>query len=199
MNWQSQLLICLLFLGLFSKYTIPLYKLHFSKRISLPGRHYHVELRHTITEFNQTKLIALWVPDEYHRYHTLRHKPAKNCAEIKHLWTQFRCRFISYEDKSTERHRYYFISDAKLKTWNEARKICTDIGAHLPHFTSREQLEKLLALLKLSEYVPLVEAMYIGLVYNSSEVRESSFHNFLPKPVRILPTLIFNGRNACQN
>ena len=104
----------------------------------------------------------------------MRHKRAEECTEINNLWTQFRCRFISYEDQSTGHHRYYFISDAKLKTWNQARNICTNIGANLPRFTSRDQLDGLLALLKLSDHVPLVEAMYIGLMYNSSEVRESS-------------------------
>ena len=52
-------------------------------------------------------------------------------------------------------------------SWKQASKLCKSIGGYLPVFTTRDELDELLALIKLSQYMPPLMTIYIGLhVYN---------------------------------
>ncbi len=55
-----------------------------------------------------------------------------------------------------------------LKSWTKASDLCREAGGNLPDFTSRKDLEELIALLKLSTDLLPIEALYsyIGLKFN---------------------------------
>ena len=53
-------------------------------------------------------------------------------------------------------------------SWNEAAQLCKDTGGYLPYFTSRNELEQLIALMKFSKDIFPVEAIYIGLNLNTT-------------------------------
>ncbi len=48
--------------------------------------------------------------------------------------------------------------------------MCRDYSAYLPHFSSKDEVEELVALLKLSEDTPPMQGFYIGLKH------EGDFH-----------------------
>ena len=49
------------------------------------------------------------------------------------------------------------------KSWIEASNLCKSIGGTLPLLRNRDELEEIIAFLKLSEDIPPVEGLYIGL------------------------------------
>ena len=49
------------------------------------------------------------------------------------------------------------------KSWTEASNLCKSIGATLPLLRNRDELEEIIAFLKLSVDMPPVEGLYIGL------------------------------------
>ena len=51
----------------------------------------------------------------------------------------------------------------KRISWNDAAEICKSINAYLPHFTSRDELDEFLMLIKTSMDLPIMEAVFIGL------------------------------------
>ena len=61
-----------------------------------------------------------------------------------------------------------YPSDRFLSSWTQASELCKKAGAYLPYFTNREDLEELLAMLKLSQDMPPIEAIFIGLRFNGS-------------------------------
>ncbi len=58
------------------------------------------------------------------------------------------------------------------QTWNDASELCASIGGHLPYFTSRNDLEEVIALFKLSPHATPVKALFIGLKMVSSLIRQ---------------------------
>ncbi len=58
----------------------------------------------------------------------------------------------------------------RLMTWDRSSQLCTKYGGHLPWFISRDESQGLVALLKLSEEISPLEALYIGLKFNSTKV-----------------------------
>ncbi len=50
-------------------------------------------------------------------------------------------------------------------SWIHASKLCSHLGAELLHFSGREELEELIALVSLSQHIPPIEAVYLGLSY----------------------------------
>ena len=56
------------------------------------------------------------------------------------------------------------------KSWNDASLLCKKIGGYLPYFTNRQDLEELFSLLMLSQNIPSIANMYIGLKYNLNKV-----------------------------
>ena len=73
---------------------------------------------------------------------------------------------------------YYFVIgnisnyEKEKKSWDEAAELCHKIGWYLSYFTSRDKLNEFISLLRYSPHVPPMEAMYIGLKYNVTEVSE---------------------------
>ena len=58
---------------------------------------------------------------------------------------------------------YYFGHHSPVYSWEETSQLCREAGGFLPFFTSRDDLQELLTLLKLSEDIPPLEAIFIGL------------------------------------
>ena len=58
-------------------------------------------------------------------------------------------------------------------SWSIAHSLCRDLGAELPYFKNRDELDEFAALLRKSNMVPFVEAIFIGLKYNPLKVSEN--------------------------
>ena len=58
-------------------------------------------------------------------------------------------------------------------SWNEASKTCRKIGGYLPYFSNKEEMDILIHLLSESYKIPFMEALFIGINFNSSEVNNS--------------------------
>ena len=61
-----------------------------------------------------------------------------------------------------------YVSKEYMVSWNTASKWCKSINAYLPYFSSREELDELLALLKLLRGIPPLEGIFIGIKINKS-------------------------------
>ena len=51
-------------------------------------------------------------------------------------------------------------------SWDQAQKICKDIGLLLPYFPDREKLNEFIAIFKLTRALPPLEGVFIGLSYS---------------------------------
>ena len=60
----------------------------------------------------------------------------------------------------------FFENSGNHTSWNEASKLCSVVGGNLPVFTSKLQLDELLAFLTDSSKVHPLEALFIGLKSN---------------------------------
>ena len=65
----------------------------------------------------------------------------------------------------TDSLKFQFKED-NLYSWQEAAAICSNITGQLPFFTSRHDLQTLIALIKLTSYLPPIEASFVGLKQN---------------------------------
>ena len=113
------------------------------------------------------KSNPFWIqPQKYHTnaniYYDLGYK---ECLNISFVNPQYN--YIIYS-KEYSFFKFERLTDTSgYISWSEASELCRDIGGYLPYFTSREQLDKLLALLKLSSEIYPIEALYIGLTSNA--------------------------------
>ena len=56
--------------------------------------------------------------------------------------------------------------DKVIKSWRDASQLCKSIGGSLPIIRNRNELDEIIAFLKMSEAMPPVEGLYIGLTRN---------------------------------
>ena len=56
---------------------------------------------------------------------------------------------------------HYLTLKIHLTSWTEAHNLCNSSGADLPLFRSRDELDEFMSLIKLSAYIPPVEAAFI--------------------------------------
>ncbi len=61
------------------------------------------------------------------------------------------------------------VKESRKISWKDASHLCAEVGGFLPHFTTKDDMEELISLLTLSQVLPPVEAIYIGLSYSQSE------------------------------
>ena len=73
----------------------------------------------------------------------------------------------SYPDKS--KLTWKINSFKNLVSWKEASDLCREAGGYLPNFRSRNELEELISLMKLSEDINPHEAIYVGLNFKNKE------------------------------
>ena len=64
-----------------------------------------------------------------------------------------------------------------IKSWTEASQLCKLIGGYLPLIRNRDELDEIIAFLKLSKNMPPVEGLYIGL-RNSFKTQVTYHGNF---------------------
>lgn len=89
--------------------------------------------------------------------------------------------YLLYESKlkleeptGGDRYKKPLNISRSLRSWNEGNNLCQSAGGHLPHFNSEEELDEFIALIKLSPYVPPIEAVFVGLKYRSVRQVSSS-------------------------
>ena len=82
----------------------------------------------------------------------------------RHIPPYMRAKYYNFEE------RVYYTKTLYQKlvdmTWIEASKLCKSMGGSLPLIRSQEELTELITFLKLSQDMPPVEALYIGLFYS---------------------------------
>ena len=130
------------------------------------------------TLINKSLAIS-WIHDNYRKYHNVHAAKATDCSTQSALHGKYSCQMIkqSHGDILSE---FFFISKAqKTKTsWNEAADLCSEIGGNLPILLNRQQLEQLVAVLKLSPDLPSIEALYIGLQWKNMSEKVCVFCSF---------------------
>ena len=146
-------------------------------------------------------LTVAWINDNYNRYqHFMESAGQKYCIRNKSVAIQVGC-IKRFNLKDNTDHREYQLIVFKefdtlgkdfswghfdysydmreffeeVVTWEEASSLCRLLGGHLPWFGSRESLNEILALLKLSQDIPTVEAIYIGLQFHQNKVSPDCF------------------------
>lgn len=51
----------------------------------------------------------------------------------------------------------------EAKSWKQAHNLCSSVGGHLPILRSREELEVFISIVKLSDSLPPIAALFLGL------------------------------------
>ena len=83
--------------------------------------------------------------------------------------------YIFIQNFLTHGHRGFFINLKPFKkSWNEASKLCRKLGGFLPHFKNRDELEAFTSIPLKSLKIPSLEAIFIGLMSNGSQVNKIS-------------------------
>ena len=81
----------------------------------------------------------------------------------------------SYPEKSKDISKINNFKD--LLSWTEASDLCMEAGGYLPHFSSRNELDELISLMKLSKDITPQEAIYVGLNFKNIEKVDWLFVN----------------------
>ena len=95
-----------------------------------------------------------------------------------------KCLYVSENHPIKEDARYSVVGDLGIYinlehlrrqrknkiSWNEASEICKKLGGYLPHFPSRNELDKFIVMLLKSDKLPFIEALYIGLTHDLGKV-----------------------------
>ena len=178
-------------------YSMPIFKLNKGKVFSLPEKidALKITLEEHVGIGISGKLNILWLHNNYIKFfkksNPFRIQPQKchtnantyydlgyrECFNITFVNSQYNYIIYSKEYSFFEFERLRDISG--YISWSEASELCRNIGGHVPFFTSREQLDKLLALLKLSSEIHPIEALYIGLTSNAMVMIIIDFNKLL--------------------
>ena len=144
----------------------------YTKFISLPGEFTRAEIRPSDENDNAASLNMIWNMGNYQVYEKLREINLNDCSQIGIFGQNYKCVYFRNSQHPTVKRNYYFMSHIKFEkiSWIEAAALCKDIGGYLPSFTSLQEQDELTAFLKLSGDIPAIEAVYIGLRYNSTTV-----------------------------
>ena len=102
---------------------------------------------------------AMWYQYNVHKVKCLEYTLPKerNQQHVTH--------YMIFTHEFHHMHTQINIESYKM-SWMEASNLCKDAGAMLPYFTSRQDLDQLIRLLKLSRDGFLLEGLFIGLVYS---------------------------------
>ena len=134
---------------------------------------------------NQTIKVR-WLNINIAHYGHLEELQPKKCSVFLNRYNRRYClvfRPLLNKSKTTYylfRDVFYQESDRIMtsplrKTWIEALELCRTVGDFLPFFRSREELEELLMLIRLSPYLPTIDGIFIGLFFNTRKVRMYTF------------------------
>lgn len=142
--------------------------------VSIPGKIASFRLWYNYVDFTGQ---AIWLADNYHKFshHSFIH--ASSCSPLMQ-YNLTKCSNFSFYSSDSKTISYVLFTDnganhehfldsrkasKSLVSWKEAASICRHGSGFLPYFTNREELEELLALLKLSPYMPALLSIFIGL------------------------------------
>ena len=122
---------------------------------------------HSLTEFEKCSLDALL---DFH-------KPSHRITCLQYTFPKenslhYATHYMIFSHEFDYMNLQFNIELYKL-SWMEASNLCKDAGAMLPYFTSRQDLDQLIRLLKLSRDGFLLEGLFIGLVYSPTNEKVS--------------------------
>ena len=151
--------------------SVPMSRLKIFKYISLPGTHITTYVETSLVP-NSSFITVGWILNNYKPFEYKFKQKSKHCSNFSYLQNTYICLSISRTSDELVKRKYYIVFKTKTDTskisWNEASTLCRKIGGYLPHFQSKDKLNELLALYKLSKEIPFLTGIYIGL--KSSEV-----------------------------
>ena len=147
--------------------------------ISLPGTIQRLELIiNTQTKIKNLSAVVSWITIQQNNIH----------FSTSYNYKKLHCKFSAlHASKSANSYylignisrfyhgSYYLPQDWELKSWKNAAHLCSLVGAHLPVFSSRNELNEFIALLKYSNHIPPLEAVYIGLKFKNHRVGSEGF------------------------
>ena len=158
--------------------------------ISLPGKIYSFEI--TIWEKEFVKLIYdfsknvnkldnklldfIWL-DEKPTIMSQIDSQSSICKNTSTNFTFSQC--LNFSQMANLHKEYYIFSWTThdhnliisiLKSWDEASSLCESIKGQLPYFTSSDELNEIIKFLRLSSEIPPIEAIFIGLWFDTEKV-----------------------------
>lgn len=145
--------------------------------VSLPGETISVKLRSTVDYTHSHSVHVYWLDKIYNKHKTYSVNQPSMCAKLNYTSYCLNFSFPKYNDSINQLqnsayyvfYRQLFIHTTKNmhlilgKSWDEASNLCRSAGGHLPVLRSREELNDLIAVMKLSKSIFPMEAIYIGL------------------------------------
>ena len=103
--------------------------------------------------------LFFWNFTQYLKCYIIPSPVLKNYVE--RIWT-----VLGYTIPSNNKCPTQQSKEKVIKSWTEAYQFCKSIGGSLPLVRNRDELDEIIAFLKLSENMPPVEGLYIGLRRN---------------------------------
>ncbi len=159
---------------------------------SLPGE--LLSLNISSSKEKQTfNLTAQWIDDKYQAQLGWSVHSGDQCNGTTTAFRNHSCLKFSILKKDVRKNVVLFgkrlylnsteITDvsSELRTWNEARELCISVKSSLPVFSSTEEVDEIVALLKLFSTFPYISHLYTGLVFNkSNQVTFPYFFHLIP-------------------
>ena len=107
----------------------------------------------------QNNYLFFWNFTQYLKCYIIP-SPVLN-SNVERIWT-----VLGYIIPSNNKCPTQQSKEKVIKSWTEAYHFCKSIGGSLPLVRNRDELDEIIAFLKLSENMPPVEGLYIGLRRN---------------------------------
>ena len=151
------------------------------KFISLIGIVDRVQLK-AMSVFNYSiedipYLNVFWMYDNYQKYTLFHQNKPRNCSTVYGILGGIVCFNFTLSRNQRRRYTLLSFSHARMKkSWNEASELCRRVDAYLPIVENREDLEELMAFIKLSGPLvpPGIEQLYLGLKVYPNKVSNIS-------------------------
>ena len=160
-------------------YVIAAFSLSSKTFIYLPGQMKNVTLYAQNLTVKNLILKVTWISDVFSPYLKFLQTPWEpcyqpnntvfTCEKCSHLILENKFRFVQYILFTKYIYRQQ-LPKSVLNSWEDASEICRDAGGYLPYFTSREELEEPISLLKISFDIQPVEGIFIGLSIKNDTV-----------------------------
>ena len=122
-------------------------------------------------------LNVFWMYDNYQKYASFHEIKPRSCSTVYKIIRGIVCFNFTFSRNQRRRYTLLSFSRARMKkSWNEASELCRNIDAYLPIIENREDLEELIAFIKLSGPLvpPGIEQLYLGLKVYPNEVSSIS-------------------------
>ena len=139
---------------------------------------------------------TVWIHDNYKKFSYYVNTRRRKCIDVNYTslyyseCLSFRSSNGSHSRLNTKRYilfnmylvhgklLQYFRHHSPAYSWEESSQLCREAGGILPFFTSRDDLQELLTLLKFSEDIPPLEAIFIGLKGSFGNQVDSTFYHY---------------------